>query len=99
MITMGYVWFAVEVALLLIYVMLDGYDLGIGVLSLFQKDKQARHDMVEEVADIWDGNETWLVLIGLGLWGGRDSFGALARDRAGRKRPTRNESSGCRQRS
>ena len=52
------------------YVVLDGYDLGIGVASLFERDPRRRHEMLELVAPAWDGNETWLVLLVVCLWAG-----------------------------
>ena len=52
---------------LMMYVLLDGFDLGIGLLFLAVKDKQDRDTMVNSVAPVWDGNETWLVLGGAGL--------------------------------
>lgn len=50
------------------YVVLDGFDLGIGVLFPFTKDEAERDQMMNTVAPFWDGNETWLVLGGGGLW-------------------------------
>src|ERR1700748_1438758 len=55
---------------LLTYVVLDGYDLGIGVLTLFQRDPARRRQMVEVVGNVWDGNETGVLLVAMGLWGG-----------------------------
>src|SRR4051794_11114820 len=52
----------------LMYVLLDGFDLGIGVLFPFAPDAQGRELMVRTVAPIWDFNETWLVLGGVGLF-------------------------------
>ena len=52
------------------YIVLDGYDLGIGVLTLIDRDDGRRRAMYELVAMSWDGNESWLVLLGLALWGG-----------------------------
>jgi cytochrome d ubiquinol oxidase subunit II len=49
------------------YVLLDGFDLGVGILYNFASDKRARSLMINSIAPIWDGNETWLVLGGLGL--------------------------------
>lgn len=49
------------------YVLLDGFDLGIGVLSLFVPNPQWRSLMMNSVAPVWDGNETWLVLGGIAL--------------------------------
>jgi cytochrome bd ubiquinol oxidase subunit II len=53
---------------LLAYVVLDGYDLGIGVLTLFQPDAARRRQMVEVVGNVWDGNESWLIMLAMGLW-------------------------------
>lgn len=52
------------------YIVLDGYDLGIGVLTLFERDDRRRRDMHALVAWTWDGNESWLVLVALTLWAG-----------------------------
>jgi cytochrome d ubiquinol oxidase subunit II len=52
------------------YVVLDGYDLGIGVLTLFERDDRRRREMHGLVAWVWDGNESWLVLVALTLWAG-----------------------------
>jgi len=49
------------------YVMLDGFDLGVGILFPFARDADDRDQMMNSVAPIWDGNETWLVLGGGGL--------------------------------
>ncbi|WP_376690471.1 cytochrome d ubiquinol oxidase subunit II [Wenzhouxiangella sp. EGI_FJ10409] len=49
------------------YVLLDGFDLGVGILFPFAPSDQARDDLMNSVAPIWDGNETWLVLGGAGL--------------------------------
>lgn len=48
---------------LLIYIVLDGYDLGVGILSLFADDRE-RDAMISTVAPFWDANETWLILAG-----------------------------------
>lgn len=53
-----------------LYIVLDGYDLGIGVLTLFHRDARRRRDMHALVAWTWDGNESWLVLLALTLWAG-----------------------------
>ncbi len=49
------------------YVLLDGFDLGVGILYNFAKAKQDRSLLMNSIAPIWDGNETWLVLGGIGL--------------------------------
>ena len=51
------------------YVLLDGFDLGVGILFPFARRRcDARTLMMDSVAPIWDGNETWLVLGGIGLF-------------------------------
>ena len=50
------------------YVILDGFDLGIGILFPFADNERERDQMMRSVAPFWDGNETWLVLGGGGLW-------------------------------
>jgi cytochrome bd ubiquinol oxidase subunit II len=49
------------------YVLLDGFDLGVGILYGFAPDTASRNTIMNSIAPIWDGNETWLVLGGLGL--------------------------------
>lgn len=51
-----------------VYVVLDGFDLGIGILYPFFREKKDRDLMMNSVAPVWDGNETWLVLGGGGLF-------------------------------
>jgi cytochrome bd ubiquinol oxidase subunit II len=50
------------------YVVLDGFDLGVGTLFLAVRDAKQRDTMVNSIAPVWDGNETWLVLGGGGLF-------------------------------
>ena len=52
---------------ILMYVVLDGFDLGVGILFPFATDEGARDTMINSVAPVWDGNETWLILGGGGL--------------------------------
>jgi cytochrome bd ubiquinol oxidase subunit II len=49
------------------YVLLDGFDLGVGILYGLAPNTAARNTIMNSIAPIWDGNETWLVLGGLGL--------------------------------
>jgi cytochrome d ubiquinol oxidase subunit II len=49
------------------YVLLDGFDLGVGILYNFAPDTSSRNLLMNSIAPIWDGNETWLVLGGIGL--------------------------------
>jgi cytochrome d ubiquinol oxidase subunit II len=55
--------------IILMYVILDGFDLGVGILFLLERDPISRDVMVNSVAPVWDGNETWLVLGGSTLYG------------------------------
>jgi cytochrome d ubiquinol oxidase subunit II len=61
-------WVSVLALSALLYVLLDGFDLGIGILFGLTRDEEQRHAMVSAVAPIWDGNETWLVASGVVLW-------------------------------
>src|SRR5438874_6544472 len=63
-------WLAITLFALLMYVGLDGFDLGIGMLLLVQRRTSHRKEMMEIVATAWDGNESWLVLVGVALFGG-----------------------------
>jgi cytochrome d ubiquinol oxidase subunit II len=63
-------WLLEILVCFLMYVVLDGYDLGVGVATLFERDAGHRRNMVESVAVGWDGNETWLVLLVVTLWAG-----------------------------
>jgi len=75
---MAIVWSGLILLCLLMYVLLDGYDLGIGIGMLIERDTAHRHEMIERVAVVWDGNETWLVLLAVSLWSGFPlAFGTL----------------------
>ncbi|MGE5537944.1 MAG: cytochrome d ubiquinol oxidase subunit II [Gemmatimonas sp.] len=50
-----------------LYVLLDGFDLGVGILYGFAPDRPSRTVVMNSIAPVWDGNETWLVLGGVGL--------------------------------
>jgi cytochrome d ubiquinol oxidase subunit II len=67
---MVFFWMTVLLVALLAYVILDGYDLGIGTLTLFERDAGTRRDMLDVVGNVWDGNESWLILLAMGLWAG-----------------------------
>lgn len=62
------IWFGLIVTALFLYIMLDGFDLGIGILFPFAPSDQCRDRMMNSIAPFWDGNETWLVLSGGGLF-------------------------------
>jgi cytochrome d ubiquinol oxidase subunit II len=61
------IWAGIIFFSVFMYVVLDGFDLGIGMLYPFVPDRRERDIMMNSVAPIWDGNETWLVLGGEGL--------------------------------
>jgi cytochrome d ubiquinol oxidase subunit II len=54
---------------MVLYVFLDGFDLGIGILFAGARTEARREVMMSAIAPIWDGNETWLVATGVVLWG------------------------------
>ena len=59
------IWFALFIAVIAGYVILDGFDLGVGILHLFAaRDDQERRLMLNSIGPIWDGNEVWLVVGG-----------------------------------
>ena len=62
-----WIWAALMGVAVAFYVILDGFDLGIGILFPFAKDDAERDRMLASIAPFWDGNETWLVLGGAGL--------------------------------
>jgi len=62
------VWAGIIAVAVLLYVLLDGFDLGIGILFPFAGSPAERDVMMESIAPVWDGNETWLVLGGGGLF-------------------------------
>ncbi|MCR5874281.1 cytochrome d ubiquinol oxidase subunit II [Phenylobacterium sp. J426] len=72
------IWAGVIAVAVLMYVLLDGFDLGIGILFPFAGSAQERDVMMDTVAPVWDGNETWLVLGGGGLFAAFPAaYGAL----------------------
>ncbi|MBS0561364.1 MAG: cytochrome d ubiquinol oxidase subunit II [Proteobacteria bacterium] len=62
------IWAALIAIAVLAYVLLDGFDLGIGILFAAETEDEDRDVMVNSVAPVWDGNETWLILGGGGLF-------------------------------
>lgn len=68
-IDLSVIWFVIIVFATLMYIVMDGFDLGIGILFPAIQDADDRDVMVNSVAPVWDGNETWLVLGGAGLFG------------------------------
>ncbi|MGD9888458.1 MAG: cytochrome d ubiquinol oxidase subunit II [Halothiobacillaceae bacterium] len=63
------IWFAIIGLFLIFYVVLDGFDLGMGILSLAAPSEHYRGAMMSSIGSIWDANETWLVIVGGTLFG------------------------------
>ena len=61
------IWILIIAFGVMMYVVMDGFDLGIGILFPFVRDRSDRDTMINTVAPVWDGNETWLVLGGAAL--------------------------------
>lgn len=62
------IWGVLIATAIFLYVLLDGFDLGIGILFPFAPSDKCRDRMMNSIAPFWDGNETWLVLGGGGLF-------------------------------
>ena len=65
---LAFIWAGLIAFAVLVYVILDGFDLGIGILFPFGRSERDRDVMMNSVAPVWDGNETWPVLGGGGLF-------------------------------
>ncbi|MEI8365181.1 MAG: cytochrome d ubiquinol oxidase subunit II [Parachlamydiaceae bacterium] len=65
-----FIWFSIFVVLLTGYAILDGFDLGVGMLHLFSKKDEERRLMLNSIGPVWDGNEVWLVTAGGALFAG-----------------------------
>ncbi len=61
-------WAAVIAVAIVVYVVLDGFDLGVGILFGTTRDTALRNEMMDAISPFWDGNETWLVVIGASLF-------------------------------
>lgn len=62
------VWFVLLGVLLMGYAILDGFDLGVGILHLFVRDDHDRRLVLNSIGPLWDGNEVWLVTFGGALF-------------------------------
>jgi cytochrome d ubiquinol oxidase subunit II len=62
-------WVALLAISILLYLLLDGFDLGVGILYGLAESDADRTTMLSTIAPVWDGNETWLVVSGVILWG------------------------------
>ena len=67
MFDLAFIWAGLIATGVLLYVLLDGFDLGVGILFPFARSPEDRDVMMNTIAPVWDGNETWLVLGGGGL--------------------------------
>lgn len=74
MIDLPLIWFGIIIFSILMYIVMDGFDLGIGIIFPFNRNAEERDVMVNSVAPVWDGNETagdgrrefvWCVSVGL----------------------------------
>ena len=68
--TMQILWYLVVCAAVVMYTILDGFDLGVGSLHLFAKNDKDRRIFLNAIGPIWDGNEVWLIIIGGALFSG-----------------------------
>ncbi len=68
MLELSTIWAGIIAFAVLTYVILDGFDLGVGILFPFAKTDKDRDVMMNSVTPVWDGNETWLVMGGGGLF-------------------------------
>ena len=68
MFELSFIWAGIIAFAVLTYVILDGFDLGVGILFPLAEGEREKSTMMNSIAPIWDGNETWLVLGGGGLF-------------------------------
>src|ERR1700758_1322385 len=62
---MGVLWFSIVALMLVAYVILDGFDLGVGIMYLFVAEtEQERQLALRAIGPVWDGNEVWLLAAG-----------------------------------
>ncbi|QCP52656.1 cytochrome d ubiquinol oxidase subunit II [Trinickia violacea] len=70
-------WFGLIGLMLVFYVVTDGFDLGVGMLTLLRRQREDHDVMVQTIGHVWDANETWLVVVGGGLFGAFPSAYAI----------------------
>jgi len=74
-----FIWYIAFICLLIGYAILDGFDLGVGILHLFSKSDKERRLMLNSIGPVWDGNEVWLVTAGGALFAGfPDAYATFA---------------------
>src|ERR1700723_2778138 len=62
---MGIVWFCLVAIMITVYVLLDGFDLGVGAIHLIvAKTDEERRQVLASIGPVWDGNEVWLIAVG-----------------------------------
>jgi len=66
---LSHAWFGLIGLMLMLYVVTDGFDLGIGMLTLLRSKEADRDLMIQSIGPVWDANETWLVVLGGALFG------------------------------
>lgn len=66
---LAFFWVGIIAFGIIMYVLLDGFDLGTGIISLFIKDELERDIAISSILPVWDGNQTWLVFGGAALYG------------------------------
>lgn len=62
MFELSFIWAGIIAFAVLTYVILDGFDLGVGILFPFAEGEREKATMMNSIAPVWDGNETWLVV-------------------------------------
>lgn len=68
--TLDVIWYLVIITSIICYAMLDGFDLGVGMLHPFVKTDIERRTLLNSIGPVWDGNEVWLVIVGGALFAG-----------------------------
>ncbi|WP_026878463.1 cytochrome d ubiquinol oxidase subunit II [Ignatzschineria larvae DSM 13226] len=66
---LSFIWAVIILVGVTVYIIADGFDLGVGILLPFVKDEASRDEFIDTISPVWDGNETWLVLGGAALMG------------------------------
>src|SRR5881275_1206301 len=66
---MGFIWFWIVAVMIVAYVVLDGFDIGVGILHVFvPRTEQERQISLRSIGPVWDGNEVWLIAGGGALY-------------------------------
>jgi cytochrome d ubiquinol oxidase subunit II len=68
--TLDFIWYLVIILSIICYAMLDGFDLGVGMLHLFARTDIERRTFMNAIGPVWDGNEVWLVIVSGALFAG-----------------------------